>query len=105
MSSLYSPSTVTKSFGSVKPINTTKLAEQLQGYNPSLSNVNLGKGDKTTLGEIKAVNCLFGVKSCLVSGKWYNERDLIPVNQVIKVESISKVNFVLSFVMSIISVK
>ncbi len=102
MSNLYSPSTLTKDF--ISPINTTKLMQQLHGYNPSLDNakINLVKGDTTQYGKIVAINSLFGVKSCLVSGKWYDERDLLPVEMKIQVKSVNKVNFVVSLVMSII---
>ena len=85
--------------------NMTLLAKQLPGYNPSLDKFYLEKGDTCQHGKIDATNKLFGSVSCLVAGEWYNERDLIPVQVVKEIKPVKKVNFVVSLVMSIISVK
>ncbi len=104
MSTLYSPSTVSKVFGSDKPQNQTFWSQNLPGYNPLLDNtkINFEVGDNCQFGKIVAINSLFGVKSCMVGNRWYNERDLIPVESKVIAKPINKVNFVVGLVMSII---
>ncbi len=106
MDSIYSPSTKNKVFGSDKPQNQTFWSQNLPGYNPLLDNtkINFEVGDNCQFGKIVAINSLFGVKSCMVGNRWYNERDLIPVEINVQIKPVSKVNFVVSLVMSVVSI-
>ncbi len=104
MSTIYSPSTVSKVFGSDKPQNMTLLSQKMQGYKSTLdhSKINFEVGDSCQFGKIVAINKMFWVKSCLVNNVWRDERDLIPVEIKVQIKPVSKVNFVVGLVMSII---